>query len=49
MNYHGTKDNQFVPVGMIDVQKGQEIKVVILTDGAKGLVHLDAVQMIKKD
>ena len=48
VNYQGTKDRQFVPVGTVGVEKGQEIKVVVLTDGAKGLIHLDAVQMIKQ-
>ncbi|QDV88885.1 FAD-dependent oxidoreductase [Stieleria magnilauensis] len=46
VNYQGTEDRQFTPVATIDVEKDEEIKVVILTEQANGLVHLDAVQMI---
>ena len=49
VNYRGTEDAQFVPVGDIEVKKGDEIKVVVLADGAKGLIHLDAVQMLKSE
>ena len=47
VNYQGTQDRQFVPVGTIDVEKDQDINVVILTDGANGLVHLDAIQLLR--
>ncbi|MCA9137106.1 MAG: FAD-dependent oxidoreductase [Planctomycetales bacterium] len=49
VNYQGTEDRQFVPVGIVRVEKDQDIKVVVLTEGAKGLVHLDAVQLLKVD
>lgn len=49
VNYLGTEDQQFVPVGVIRAEKDQEIKVIVLSEGAKGLIHLDAVQMIKVD
>ena len=47
VNYQGTQDRQFVPVGTVDVEKDQDINVVILTDGANGLVHLDAIQLLR--
>jgi hypothetical protein len=47
VNYRGTEDRQFVPVGIVELEKDQPVRVVVLTDGAKGLIHLDAVQMVQ--
>jgi hypothetical protein len=47
VNYQGSEDGEFIPVGIVNVEQGVEIKVRVLTEGAKGIVHLDAVQMLK--
>ncbi len=46
VDYYGSKEGEFLPVGKVTVEAGQEVKVIILTEGAKGFVHLDAVQML---
>lgn len=47
INYQGSQDGEFIPVDIINVNDGDEIKVVILTEGATGFIHLDAVQLIR--
>lgn len=49
VNYQGSEDGEFVSVGSLQLKKGDTVEVVQLTDGVKGLVHLDALQVLKKD
>lgn len=47
INYQGTEDGEFIPLATVPLQAGGEVQVVILTEGAKGFIHLDAAQAVK--
>ncbi|MCO8120556.1 FAD-dependent oxidoreductase [Stieleria sp. TO1_6] len=49
VNYQGTAEGEFIPVGTVDVEQGDDVQIIVMTAGAKGFVHLDAVQMIPVD
>ena len=46
INYQGTQDGEFVPVTIVNVAKGQSVQVLIQSAETKGLIHLDAVQLL---
>ncbi|WP_233148690.1 FAD-dependent oxidoreductase [Rhodopirellula sp. MGV] len=48
VNYQGSEDGEFVEVGTVELKAGGEVKVVQLTEGVTGLVHLDAAQFLKQ-
>ncbi|WP_149494954.1 FAD-dependent oxidoreductase [Roseiconus lacunae] len=48
VNYQGSEDGEFVLVTTLELEKGDTVKLIQLTDGVKGLVHLDAAQMLKQ-
>ena len=49
INYQGTAEGEFIPVAIVNLSQGDEVVVVQLTAGVKGLVHVDALQLLKLD
>jgi hypothetical protein len=48
INYQGSTEGEFIPVAVVDLAQGETVEVVVLTDGAKGFVHLDALQLLER-
>ncbi|MEO1614881.1 MAG: FAD-dependent oxidoreductase [Planctomycetota bacterium] len=46
VNYQGTEEGEFQPVATVELVKGQELEVVVLSENANGLIHLDAMQLL---
>ncbi|MEM6473433.1 MAG: FAD-dependent oxidoreductase, partial [Planctomycetota bacterium] len=49
INYQGTKDGEFRSVAEIDLDAEASVEVIVLAEGAKGLIHLDAMQLLPID
>ena len=47
--YQGSEEGEFAPVGTIEVQSGETVKVIVSCKDTKGIVHLDAVQLLRED
>ncbi|WP_235909006.1 FAD-dependent oxidoreductase [Roseiconus nitratireducens] len=49
VNYRGSEEGEFVDVATVELNSGDELTVVQRSAGANGLIHADAVQMVKID
>jgi hypothetical protein len=49
VNYQGSDEGEFIPLETVKLDAGETVQIKVLTNGAKGFIHLDAAQALKVD